>query len=107
MKNGWPDRLVLRPLSKSDAHQVVSWKYGGPWQIYNLTATEELPSADDGYMAVADADTDRIVGFFCTGPEARVPGLEAVFQSLVADEVPLDVVDLTTGQGLRASGQLF
>ncbi|MFI9408048.1 GNAT family N-acetyltransferase [Nocardia sp. NPDC052316] len=78
MNDGWPDRLVVRPFTVSDARQVAGWQYAGPWQIYNFgAADDDLPSAADGYLAVADADTDRIVGFLCTGPEARVPGLDA------------------------------
>ncbi|MFI6214255.1 GNAT family N-acetyltransferase [Nocardia brasiliensis] len=77
MSDGWSDHLVVRPLTVDDARQVVGWQYGGPRRIYNLTADEELPSAADGYMAVADAGSGRLVGFFCTGPEARVPGIAA------------------------------
>ncbi|CAM4486271.1 GNAT family N-acetyltransferase [Nocardia ninae] len=89
MSDGWPDRLAVRPFTRSDARQVAGWQYAGPWQIYDFGSADddELPSAADGYTAVADADTDRIVGFFCIGPEARVPGL---------DEDPA-VVDLGVG----------
>lgn len=76
MHDGWPDRLTVRALTRGDAHQVAGWRYDGPWDIYNLSATDGLPSAADGYSAVVDSTTDRIVGFFCTGPEARVPGLD-------------------------------
>jgi RimJ/RimL family protein N-acetyltransferase len=95
MNDGWSDHLIVRPLTVIDTRQVASWQYGGPWQIYNLTADDALPSAADGYMAVADADTRRIVGFFCTGPEARVPGLE---------EDP-DVIDLGVGMDPRWVGR--
>ncbi|MEV5837174.1 GNAT family N-acetyltransferase [Nocardia sp. NPDC052112] len=95
MNDGWPDRLVVRRFTISDARQVAGWRYAGPWRIYNLTAADELPSAADGYMAVADAaDTDRIVGFFCTGSAARVPDL---------DEDP-DVIDLGVGMDPRWVG---
>lgn len=77
MSAGWSDHLVVRPLTVDDAREVVGWQYGGPWQIYNLTGDDELPSAVDGYRAVADASNGRLVGFFCTGPEARVPGIAA------------------------------
>ncbi|MFI6047829.1 GNAT family N-acetyltransferase [Nocardia sp. NPDC051321] len=95
MHDGWPDRLIVRPLTRGDARQVASWQYDGPWHIYNLTASDGLPAAADGYSAVADSATDRIVGFFCTGPEARVPGL---------DEDP-DVLDLGVGMDPRWVGK--
>ncbi|MFI6996138.1 GNAT family N-acetyltransferase [Nocardia sp. NPDC050175] len=56
---------------------MAGWQYDGPWGIYNLAAADDPPNAADGYTAVADGDTGRIVGFFCTGAEARVPGLGA------------------------------
>ncbi|MFD4431332.1 GNAT family N-acetyltransferase [Nocardia sp. NPDC058497] len=74
-------------MTHSDAHQVSNWRYGGPWQVYNLTTADELPTADGGYMTVSDADTGRIIGFYCTGTEARVPGL-------IED---LNVIDLGVG----------
>ncbi|WP_433664387.1 GNAT family N-acetyltransferase [Nocardia sp. CA-128927] len=93
MNDGWPDNLVVRSLTTTDAHQMAGWQYGGPWEIYDLT--DDLPTAADGYRAVADADTDRIVGFFCTGTEARVPGL---------DEDP-DLIDLGVGMDPKWVGQ--
>lgn len=84
----------MRPLTVSDAHQVATWRYGGPWEIYNLTSPDELPSAADGYTAVVGG-TDRLIGFFCTGPEARVPGL---------DEDP-DVLDLGVGMDPKWVGK--
>ncbi|MEU7141796.1 GNAT family N-acetyltransferase [Nocardia sp. NPDC046473] len=66
----------MRSLTRSDAHQAACWRYDGPWDIYNLSATDDLPTAAAGYSAVVDSATDRIVGFFCIGPEARVPGLD-------------------------------
>ncbi|MEV2219159.1 GNAT family N-acetyltransferase [Nocardia vinacea] len=95
MNEAWPDHLVARPLTASDAHQVASWRYSGPWQIYDLTAADDLLTAADAYTAMADPATDRIVGFFCTGPEARVPGL---------DEDP-GVIDLGVGLDPRWVGR--
>lgn len=55
------------------AADVSSWQYEGPWSIYDGDgATLET----DDTWAVLD-ETDRLVGFYCTGSEARVPGLEA------------------------------
>ncbi|MFI6172865.1 GNAT family N-acetyltransferase [Nocardia sp. NPDC051052] len=85
----------MRPLTHSDAHQVAGWQYDGPWDIYNLIATDDLPTAADGYSAVTDSATGRIVGFFCTGPEARVPGLDE----------DLDVIDLGVGMDPRWVGK--
>ncbi|MBF6331129.1 GNAT family N-acetyltransferase [Nocardia transvalensis] len=75
MSDRWPQRLAVRPWTARDARCVAAWQYDGPWSVYNLSAEEGLPDAADGYMAVVDADDGRMVGFYCTGAEARVPGL--------------------------------
>ncbi|MET8797556.1 GNAT family N-acetyltransferase [Nocardia sp. NPDC004568] len=74
----WPDRLVVRPWTPDDARRVAAWRYDGPWRVYDLPGTE-LPGATGGYLAVAGAADGRLVGFYCTGAEARVPGLAAEF----------------------------
>ncbi|MFE5457697.1 GNAT family N-acetyltransferase [Nocardia sp. NPDC056564] len=87
MSDRWPEHLTVRPWTAGDARSMAAWRYDGPWRVYNLSAQEELPDEDDGYMAVADADDSRMVGFYCIGEEARVPGLGA----------ELGVVDLGVG----------
>ncbi|MGW1742366.1 GNAT family N-acetyltransferase [Nocardia sp. NPDC001965] len=78
MTSRWPDRLVVRPWTPDDARRVAGWRYGGPWQVYDL-AEDVLPSVPGEYLAVAAADDDSLIGFYCTGVEARVPGLPAEF----------------------------
>ncbi|WP_063125885.1 GNAT family N-acetyltransferase [Nocardia fusca] len=90
----WPDRLVVRPWTPGDARRVAAWRYGGPWQVYDLPGTE-LPGATGGCLAVAGAADGRLVGFYCTGDEARVPGLAAEF----------GVVDLGAGMDPRWVGR--
>lgn len=72
----WPDRLVARPLTSGDARRVTAWRYDGPWAVYDPADNEPLDAAD-GYRAVVGAADDLLVGFYCTGAQARVPGLTA------------------------------
>lgn len=60
-------------MSSDYAAAIATWQYEGPWSIYDLDG--QAPSSTD-YWAVTD-DLDRLVGFYCTGAEARVPGLDA------------------------------
>jgi [ribosomal protein S18]-alanine N-acetyltransferase len=69
-------RLSVRPLQRQDAEEIASWRYEGPWSIYDSRPGDPLLSADAGYLAVVDG-AGSLVGFLCTGQEARVPGLAA------------------------------
>jgi [ribosomal protein S18]-alanine N-acetyltransferase len=66
--------LHVRPLEPRDAEVVASWRYQGPWSIYDPRPGDEPLSAVAGYDAVVD-DAGWLVGFVCAGQEARVPGL--------------------------------
>ena len=68
----WPTELGVRPLSKDDAKAVSSWRYMGPWAGYDLRGDDLDPA---GYRAVVSAVDDELIGFYCVGPEARVPGI--------------------------------
>jgi ribosomal-protein-alanine N-acetyltransferase len=67
----WPAALVVRPLTAADAAEIATWRYPAPWQVYD--SGPELLRAEDGYQAVAGGGV--LVGFCCSGGEARVPGL--------------------------------
>lgn len=66
--------LHVRPLEPRDAETVASWRYQGPWSVYDPRPGDDPISAVAGYDAVVD-DAGSLVGFICVGPEARVPGL--------------------------------
>lgn len=65
------DDLWVRPMSLTDAGEVAAWHYESPWSVYDGDGT---PLDIAGYWAVVDGD-DQFVGYYCTGPEARLPGL--------------------------------
>ncbi len=88
-EDGRPAGLIVRPLTSGDAQQIATWQYEGRWRVYDSRPGDGLVSAEAGYQAVADQATGALVGYICTGQEARVPGLDA-------DDSLLDV-----GAGLR------
>ncbi|TWS24365.1 hypothetical protein FK268_12285 [Tsukamurella sputi] len=65
---------AIGPLRPGDGEAIAAWRYEPPWDVYDL-APDEAPTADEGYLGVYDGDV--LLGFFCTGEEARVPGLAA------------------------------
>jgi [ribosomal protein S18]-alanine N-acetyltransferase len=77
MSDAWPTRLTVRPLTPDDARQIGQWHYEGPWSVYDSRPEDEPVTANLGYWAVTGADDGPLVGYYCTGAEARVPGLAA------------------------------
>jgi len=83
------------PLTAEMGEAMASWRYPGPWSVYD--GTQPLDPAE-GYWAVVDgAAGDEVVGFACYGVEARVPGLEEVPGVL---DVGVGLRPDLTGQGL-------
>jgi ribosomal-protein-alanine N-acetyltransferase len=73
-----PLQFVIASMSPAAAEAMSTWRYDGPWQIYDLDG--RVPQRIDAYRSVL-AQTGKgidLVGFFCVGEEARVPGLDPV-----------------------------
>ncbi len=83
--------LVFRPLGESDAQAILTWRYPGPYAVYDPDPADLAGMLDPAnvYLAITTPD-DEPLGFCCFGPDARVPGGD------YADERPLDL-----GCGLR------
>lgn len=81
------------------ARAVLTWRYEPPYDLYNGQATEEAVAemtAGD-YWALFDASA--VVGFFCLGAAARVPGGDYVANSATCD-LGLGMRPDLTGRGL-------
>jgi ribosomal-protein-alanine N-acetyltransferase len=78
---GWPDRLAVRPWTPADDQAVAQWRYSGEWSVYDQNDGNHMAGDDvteaAGYRAVAAADDGTLVGFYCVGVEALVPGVES------------------------------
>jgi RimJ/RimL family protein N-acetyltransferase len=84
--------LRFRPFSRSDALAMMSWRYPAPYSAYDLdsqdpTVLAELLRPENRYHAILRGN--EMIGFFCLGADARVPGWNY-------DDSALDV-----GMGLR------
>jgi ribosomal-protein-alanine N-acetyltransferase len=90
----WPQALVVRDWSTADSDAVGRWRYDGRWSVYDQRADDAAVDAF-GRRAVVSADDGRLIGFYCVGADARVPGL-------VADAA---VVDLGLGMAPELVGQ--
>ena len=74
MEMGWPARVAVGPMTPKDAEIVADWRFDGPWAVYNLNG--QAPQPIDAFGTVRAASGGELIGFFCVGVEARVPGLE-------------------------------
>ena len=87
--------LTFRPLDADDARTILSWRYEGPYAVYNpqppdlAVAVAILIDPANAYFAARD-EVGMLIGFCCFGADAQVPGGD------YADTALLDV-----GLGLR------
>jgi [ribosomal protein S18]-alanine N-acetyltransferase len=95
--------LRVRALDPDDAEAVASWRYQGPWSVYDPRPDGDPPSAAAGYEAVFDG-AGSLVGFVCAGQEARVPGLaEAEGTVDIGVGMRPDLVGQGLGRGFGAA----
>ncbi|MGM9921540.1 MAG: GNAT family N-acetyltransferase [Bhargavaea sp.] len=59
--------MEIRPISEQEAKEITDWAYPPPYDFYNMNGEGEL----HGYEVIYE--NGHLVGFFCTGEEARVP----------------------------------
>jgi RimJ/RimL family protein N-acetyltransferase len=69
--------LQFRLLLPSDAEAMISWRYSVPYSEYDLDSHDgkvlaELLHPGNNYRAILR--NEELIGFFCFGPDARVPG---------------------------------
>ena len=84
--------LSFRPFTEQDALTVASWRYPEPYAAYDLDPRDRdvlaaLLRPENQYHAILREG--EVIGFFCLGEDARVPGWNY-------DESALDL-----GMGLR------
>lgn len=65
----WRDAEV-RPITAEEAGSVAAWRYGDDWSVYDLGSVQPILDNLASYFSVANGD--MLIGFFCTGVEARI-----------------------------------
>lgn len=63
----------VRPMTADDAAEVAAWRYDGGWSVYDISTSQPLLDNLAGYCTVVNGD--KLIGFFCTGIEARIAGM--------------------------------
>ncbi len=84
----------IQPMDNFSAKQIADWSYPEPWTVYSFRGDEQVLSEllAGGYHAVFD-EVGELVGYFCFGEPARVPG------GITAGVYDSDAVDI--GLGIR------
>lgn len=93
--------LIFNEMSDEEAREIAAWKYEPPYDFHDVAKDpedlEELLSPEkrkDYFSAFSDGG---LVGYFCFGAEARVPGGD---YSGEAVDVGLGMRPDLTGKGL-------
>lgn len=68
-------------MSLHDAEAISNWHCNDRWSVYDLNG--RVPAIVGSYPSVkARSDDGDLIGFFCTGSEARVPGIDEIAGTL-------------------------
>jgi GNAT superfamily N-acetyltransferase len=84
----------VRPMTADDAAVVAGWRYPGKWSVYDLADSQRVLDNLADYRAVASGDD--LLGFVCTGVEARVP---VMAEGAMVLDVGIGMDPELTGQG--------
>lgn len=93
--------LTFRPMDEASAHEILTWRYEPPYDIYNANTDKADPFVQAlldpayAYHAITD-ERGEFVGYCCFGADARVPGGDYAADAL---DVGLGMRPDLTGQG--------
>jgi len=68
------DEICITQMTKDFAQTILEWKYDGPYSIYNHDERFANECLDGNHFAFTNAG--GLLGYFCFGPEARIPTIE-------------------------------
>lgn len=87
--------MKITPMTKEYATAIARWEYPPPYSIYDLGDDPEVirELLNGTFFAVTTAD-DELIGFFCYGAPAQVPGGHRL--GLYLGEATIDI-----GLGIR------
>jgi RimJ/RimL family protein N-acetyltransferase len=96
----------IMPLKVEQAREITNWKYTEPYDFYNMIEDEEtIDELMDGTYFSAENSQNELIGYFCFGKNAQVPGgvkVEAYTDESYTD-IGLGVHPKLTGQGYGLS----
>ena len=85
-------------MTEPFAHEIATWTYPDKWNVYDFSPENDLFTTEAGYVAVVGSG-ETLVGFACSGVEARVPGLSEEVDTL---DIGFGMNPVFVGQGYGA-----
>jgi len=82
-------------MTESRAREIATWTYSTEWRVYDSSPENDLFTTENGYLAVVGSE-GTLVGFACSGVEARVPGLSEEIDTL---DIGFGMNPIFVGQG--------
>ena len=96
-------RFTLAPISRAEAQEISTWRYAGPYAVYNgnPTSVDSLLRPRFFYHSV-HAESGELAGYFCFGDDARVAAGKrlGLYEREPALDVGLGMRPDLTGRGL-------
>lgn len=91
----------IRKMNVEDASLIAGWQYPEPYDLYSMDGSEEdIAELLNGDYVSARDDEGRLIGFYCTGISARVPG---GYEAGIYDDNTL--IDFGLGMKPKLTGQ--
>ncbi|OWR32361.1 GNAT family N-acetyltransferase [Saccharibacillus sp. O23] len=95
--------LTLRPLNAEDAAKINTWVYEPPYSLCSFSSDpDDLEDLMNGRYLGAFDKQGELIGFFCTGESAQVPGarLVGIYDEPGYLDIGLGLRPDLTGKGL-------
>ncbi|NLW17956.1 MAG: GNAT family N-acetyltransferase [Firmicutes bacterium] len=89
-------------MDEKAAFQIIHWHYDPPYNVYNLGGDErEIDAMLDGYHFAVYTEKEGLVGFFCYGLSAQLPGGRArgIYRGKRVLDIGLGMRPDLTGKG--------
>lgn len=67
--------MEIKHITKEEANEIASWQYEEPYELYSFSSSEEtIEELLGGTYYSCRSDEGALIGYFCFGESAQVPG---------------------------------
>ncbi|MGG2063728.1 GNAT family N-acetyltransferase [Bacillus sp. S14(2024)] len=98
--------MDIHVLTSGEAEEINVWQYDEPYELYSFTgAPETLEELLDGTYYGVRNEHNELIGYFCFGDNAQVPGGRdaKLYTGECVVDIGLGIKPALTGKGLGIS----